>query len=231
MKTRSSRLLAALLCGLFALAAHAKAADGFKPLFNGRNLDGWTGINGDTSSYYVEDGVLICREDGKKFLYSNKQYANFVLRFEVKLDKGGNNGIGIRAPMNRLTHVEGMEIQIIDDPFYIRGIPKPDKKPEDWTKVESYQRYGSIYGVVPAKTGHLKPAGEWNVQEIVCDGRRVKVTLNGAVIVDANLDQVKPLDKLEHPGLKNTTGHIILCAHGNYGAKVYFRNMQIKELP
>ena len=233
MKTlRSFASKSALLVSLLALfLVPGRAQDGFIPLFNGRNLDGWTGLNGNTTSYYVKDGVLICREDGKNFLYSEKQYANFVLRFEVKLDRGGNNGIGIRAPMNRRPHVEGMEIQIIDDPFYVRGIPKPNKKPEEWTKVESYQSYGSIYGVVPAKPGHLKPAGEWNVQEILCDGRRVKITLNGAVIVDANLDQVKPLDKLDHPGLQNKAGHIILFAHGDYGAKVYFRNMIIKELP
>jgi hypothetical protein len=123
-----------------------------------------------------------------------------------------------------------MEIQLIDDPYYTRGIPKPNKKPEEWTKVESYQRHGSIYGVVAAKPGHLKPAGQWNEQEIVCDGRRVKVTLNGAVIVDADLDRVKPVDGLDHPGLTSPRGHLVLCAHGDYGAKVYFRSLRLKEL-
>ena len=225
----SKSALLVFLLSLFVLPG--RAADGFTPLFNGRNLDGWTAIGGDTSSYYVENGLLICRGDGRKFIFSEKQYANFILRFDVKLDAGGNNGIGLRAPMNRHTHVEGMEIQIIDDPYYVRGIPKPNKKPADWTKFESYQRYGSIYGVVPARTGHLKPAGEWNQEEIVCNGRQVKVTLNGTIIVDANLDQVKPIDGLAHPGLSKSSGHLVLCAHGDYGAKVYFRNLQIKELP
>lgn len=208
----------------------ALAADGFTPIFNGRNLDGWTALGGDTSSYFVEDGQLICKGDGRKFIFSEKEYANFVLRFEFKMDPGGNNGIGVRAPMNRRTHVEGMELQIIDDPYYARGIPKPNKKPGEWTKLEPYQRHGSIYGVVPAKPGHLKPAGQWNEQEIICDGRRVKITLNGAVIVDADLDRVKPIDGLDHPGLNRASGHLVLCAHGDYGAKVYFRNLRLKEL-
>lgn len=206
------------------------AEEGFVPLFNGKNLDGWQGLNGDTSSYYVKDGLLICKGDGRKMIFSAKQYANFILRLEVKLDPGGNNGVGIRTKLSRRPDLEGMEIQIIDTPYYSRGIPKPNKEPKDWTKLKDYQYYGSIYGVVPAKSGHLKPAGEWNQEEIVCDGRRVKVTLNGAVIVDADLDKVKPVDGEKHPGLENILGYIALCAHGDYGAQVYFRNMRIKEL-
>jgi len=228
---RSLPALCLFATGLALAATSAPAGEaGFTPIFNGRTLDGWVGLGGDTSSYYVQDGQLICKGDGRKFIFSEEQYANFILRFEFKLDPGGNNGIGIRAPMSRRPHVEGMEIQIIDDPYYVRGIPKPDKKPADWTKVEAYQRHGSIYGVVAAKPGHLKPAGQWNQQEIVCDGRRVKVTLNGVVIVDAHLDQVKPVDGLEHPGLKNERGHLVLCAHGDYNSQVYFRNMRLKEL-
>ena len=70
-----------------------------------------------------------------------------------------------------------------------------------------------------------------NDQEIVCDGRHVRVTLNGVVIVDADLDKVQPIDGHEHPGLTYVKGHIGLHAHGNYGAKVYLRNLRVKELP
>lgn len=206
------------------------AEEGFVPLFNGKNLDGWQGLGGDTSSYYVKDGLLICKGDGRKMIFTDKQYANFVLRVDVKLDPGGNNGVGIRAKLGRRPDLEGMEIQIIDTPYYSRGIPKHNKEPKDWVKLKDYQTYGSIYGLVPAKPGHLKPAGEWNQEEIVCDGRRVKVTLNGAVIVDADLDKVTPLDGEKHPGVTYALGYIALCAHGDYGAQVYFRNLRIKEL-
>jgi hypothetical protein len=123
-----------------------------------------------------------------------------------------------------------MEIQVLDDPYYDRGIPREGKDPKEWTPLKDYQHHGSIYGVVPAKTGHLKPAGQWNQEEIICEGYHLKVTLNGVVIVDAELDKVKPIDGHEHPGLLYTKGHIGLHAHGNYGAKVYFRNLRIKEL-
>lgn len=70
-------------------------------------------------------------------------------------------------------------------------------------EARGYAVFGSICGVVPAKTGHLKPNGQWNTEEIFCVGRRVKVTLNGTVIVDANLDLIgkKTIDGANHPGL------------------------------
>ena len=213
-------------------AVAASSKPGFVPIFNGRNLDGWQGIGGDTTSYFLNDeGELVCNETGKVHIFTVKEYANFVLRLEIKLDPGGNNGIGIRTKVSKQPHLEGSEIQVLDDPYYVRGLPREGKDPKTWVPLKNYQHHGSIYGVVPARPGHLKPAGEWNQQEIVCDGRRVKITLNGVVIVDANLAEVKPIDGLVHPGLNYTQGHIGLHAHGNYGAKVYFRNLRIKELP
>ena len=105
---------------------------------------------------------------------TTKEYGDFVLRLEFKLDKAANNGVAVRAPFEGDPAFVGMEIQVIDTP--------------NWKNLKPWQVHGSIYGVVPAKTGHLKPAGEWNSEEIVCQGRSVKVTLNGVAIVDANLD-------------------------------------------
>jgi hypothetical protein len=199
----------------------AEAAEGFQPIFDGKSLDGWVGLKDDTSSYYVRDGLLICTKTGNVHIFTKKEYANFILRLQIKLDPGGNNGIGIRTQISDAPHIEGMEIQVLDDSYYEDGDP---------IKLKDYQHHGSIYGVVPAKTGHLKPVGQWNDEEIICDGRRVKVILNGTVIVDADLDKVKPLDDSDHPGLKYTKGRIGLHAHGNYGAEVFFRNLRVKEL-
>ncbi len=198
-----------------------EVSDGFVAIFDGRSLAGWVGLDGDTSSYYVKDGMLICKATGKKHLFTEDKYANFVLRLQIKMDPGGNNGIGIRTRIDKAPHLYGMETQVLDDAYYADGDP---------IELKDYQHHGSIYGVVPAKTGFLRPAGEWNDQEISCDGRRVKVTLNGSVIVDADLDEVKPLDHQEHPGLRYEDGHISLHAHGNYGAEVFFRNLRVKRL-
>jgi hypothetical protein len=195
--------------------------DGFVPIFNDRSLDGWVGLDGDTSSYYVDDEMLVCTATGKKHLFTENKYDNFVLRLQIKLDPGGNNGVGVRTRIDKAPHLYGMEIQVLDDSYYADADP---------IKLKDYQHHGSIYGVVPAKTGHLKPPGQWNDEEIVCDGRRVTVRLNGAVIVDADLDVVKPLDQKEHPGLAYENGRISLHAHGNYGAKVFFRNLRVKQL-
>jgi hypothetical protein len=183
--------------------------EGFVSLFNGKNLDGW---QGSTNGYTAEDGLLICQEKGGGTLLTKKEYADFVFRFEFKLEPAANNGVAIRTPLGCNPAYCGMEIQILDSQ-YKGALP--------------WQAHGSIYGVVPAKTGFLKPAGQWNCEEIRCDGRRVTVTLNGEVIVDANLDEVKPVDGHEHPGLKQEKGYIGFLGHGD---RIEFRNIRIKEL-
>jgi hypothetical protein len=208
-----------LLCSVPALVSAAglseeEARDGFVQLFDGTSLDGWTG---NVKGYTIRDGAMICKPGGN--LYTEKEYDNFVFRFEFKLPPGGNNGVGIRTPMNGNAAYHGMEIQILDDGH---------KKYAGWLK--DYQTHGSIYGVVPAKRGHLKPAGEWNTEEILADGPHVKVTLNGVVIVDADLSEIDPNDTIDgrhHPGLHNKKGHVGFLGHGD---PVEFRNVRIKEL-
>jgi hypothetical protein len=206
------------LVPFLALAACFAADEpGFVPIFNGKNLSGWT-IRGQFGpGYVVEDGKIVCPADGGGNLFTEKEYANFILRFEFKLEEASNNGIGIRAPYEGDAAYKGMEIQILDHdaPVY-RG------------KLRPAQYHGSIYDVVAAKTGYLKPTGEWNVEEIIADGRHIKVTLNGTVIVDARLDEVTdPAVLKKHPGLARTTGHIGLLGHHS---RVEFRNMRVKEL-
>lgn len=189
---------------------------GFGSLFNGKDTTGWIG---NTKGYVAQpDGSLACEPDkGHGNLLTEKEYANFILRFEFKLTPGANNGLGIRAPAEGDAAYAGMELQILDDGA------------EQYKDLQPWQFHGSIYNVVPAKRGHLKPVGEWNSQEVVADGRHIKVTLNGAVIVDANLDDVKDPETLKkHPGLANTKGHIGFLGHGS---PLSFRNIRIKELP
>ena len=189
-----------------------EAADGFVSLFDGKTHEGW---QGDTKGYPIENGILICAPGGK--LMTEKEYADFQFRFEFKLPPGGNNGVGIRAPLEGNAAYNGMEIQILYDGH---------KKYEGWLK--DYQHHGSIYGVVPAKTGHLKPSGEWNAEEIIADGSHIKITLNDQVIVDADLSKIeKTMDGKEHPGLQNEKGHIGFLGHGD---RVEFRNIRIKVL-
>ncbi|HYA48495.1 MAG TPA: DUF1080 domain-containing protein, partial [Burkholderiales bacterium] len=89
---------------------------------------------------------------------------------------------------------------------------------------------GSVYGVVPALRGVLRPVGEWNTEEITARGRRVTVTVNGMRLVDADLDQAASagtIDHRDHPGLARDRGHIGFLGHGSV---VEFRNIRVREL-
>jgi len=188
---------------------------GFIPLFNGRDLNGWVGA---TDGYGVEDGVLYAKSESGGNLYTAKEYGDFVLRFEFRLTPGANNGLGIRAPLTGNAAYEGMELQILDN------------SADRYKNLKPYQYHGSVYGVVSAKRGHLRPVGEWNEQEVTCVGRQIRVVLNGATIVDADLDEVSEggtLDGQPHPGLERATGHIGLLGHGS---RVEFRALRIKPL-
>jgi len=196
--------------------AFGQAEAGFQPLFNGHNLDGWKLVGRSGPGYIVEGDRVVCPPNGGGNLFTEKEYANFVLRLEFKLSPGGNNGIGLRAPLEGDAAYQGMEIQVLDD-------PAPQYK-----DILPGQHCGSIYGVFPAKQGALKPAGEWQTYEITARGRRVSINLNGTMVVDADLDTVKDESVLkQHPGLARTTGHIGFLGHRSH---VEFRNIRIKEL-
>lgn len=206
-----------LLFPLLALSAQTGKEKGFTPLFNGKDLSGWQLVSGHGPGYVVRDGVLVCPADGGGNLYTQKEYANFSLRFEFKTAPGGNNGVGIRTPLEGDAAYVGMEIQILDDQHErYKG------------KIKSEQHHGSVYDVIPARTGFLKPAGEWNEEEITAHGSRIRVKLNGVIILDADLDMVQEEAVLKkHPGLKRKSGHIGLLGHGSL---VEFRNIRIRTL-
>jgi hypothetical protein len=201
---------------------------GYHPLFNGKDLAGWTyaktpeGKDMKAGAGYRirEDGVIYCTaEDGGR-LFTEKEYSDFSLKFEFKLTENANNGIAIRASNTGNPAYRGMEIQVLDDSGPKYHTPNKEIRPA--------QYHGSVYDIVPAKQGHQKSVGEWNDEEIIANGRHIKVILNGATIVDTNLDDVKDEAILaKHPGIKYPSGHIGLLGHG---AALEFRNFRIKEL-
>ena len=185
-----------------------EAAD-WQDLFNGKDLSGWAG---DTSGYVVKDGVLICQPGGKN-LETAKDYGDFAFSFEFKMQESANNGIGIRVPAGGHAAGDGLEIQILDNEGKIYGGEAiVDGKPRKLSWLKPWQVHGSVYGHVPAKTGYLKPVGEWNEQTIVAIEDHIMVILNGAVIVDAFLEEQAPLEK-GFNGRKNRTGRISLAGH------------------
>jgi hypothetical protein len=218
---------------LASMPAAPRAQDqGFTTLFNGKDLTGWIygrraggAENRSGKGYQVENGVLFTTKEDGGNLYTEKEYSDFVLRFDVKLTENANNGIGIRAPLEGDAAYVGIEIQVLDDGG------------SQYKSLQPAQYHGSIYQMFPAERGHQKPVGEWNSEEITVKGREITVKLNGATITKGNLDDVKdPALLSKHKdmskpegsrGIANTKGHVGFLGHG---ARVEFRNIRIKEL-
>jgi HEAT repeat protein len=191
--------------------------EGFISLFNGINLEGW---QGNTTDYIAKNGEMLVRpsQGGHGNLYTDKEYSDFIFRFEFQLTPGANNGLGIRAPLTGDAAYSGIELQILDNTAPI------------YANLKEYQYHGSVYGVIPAKRGFLKPVGQWNEQEVVVKGTHITVTLNGTVILDGDTAEASKngtKDGREHPGLKLKKGYIGFLGHGS---ELKFRNIRIKEL-
>lgn len=189
-------------------------SNGFELLFDGKEVskDIWVGAE----RYKVVDGAMVCDPGGN--IVTKKEYKDFVLRFEFKLPKAGNNGVGIRTKPNADAAYNGFEIQILDD------------MDERYKNLQPWQAHGSVYRFVPAKKGSLRPVGEWNREEIIVYGNKIKVVCNRQVILDADLTEFidgtkKPLDGKEHKF--NEVGAIGFLGHGD---PVAFRSIRVKEL-
>jgi hypothetical protein len=188
---------------------------GFDTLFNGKDFDGWDGA---VASYEVRDGAIVCKPKKGGILYTKPEYDDFVARLEFKLPPGGNNGLAIRYPGGPGdTAYDGMcELQVLDD---------PDPK---YKRLDPRQAHGSAYGMVAAHRGYLRPAGQWNYQEVTVKGPTIKVELNGTRILDCDLSKVTEfMGNRPHPGKDRASGHFGFAGHND---PVAFRNIQIKRL-
>ena len=144
-------------------------------LFDGTSLDKWTG---NKEAYRIEDNMIVIDPDRGSSggnLYTKDEFSDFIFYFEFQLTPGANNGLGIHAPLEGDAAYLGKEIQILDNTA------------EKYAGLKDYQYHGSVYGILPAKRGFLNPVGEWNEEEVHVQGNRVKVILNGTIILDGDL--------------------------------------------
>ena len=187
------------------MAGSAVAADGFKPLFNGKDLTGWKLRRPDGyASWSVKDGVLVNDAPAGKHgtdLVSEEKFGDFVLRYEYKIAKGANSGVYLRGRI---------EIQVLDD--YERARP---------TKGGN----GAIYNTAPVAKFASKPADAWQTAEATIKGDKVTVILNGEKVHDnVTVDKATggELDKnMDQPGP--------IMLQGDHGS-ISFRKIEIKEL-
>lgn len=185
--------------------------DGWVALFNGKDLSGWT----TTGNWLVEeDGVLAIKprpgEEGWQrfddYIYTEKQYGDYILDLEFKIPPKGNSGVFVRIEDKKEPVETGIEVQILDS----YGVEK---------ELGHHDNGGVIRTVGPRKN-MSKPAGEWNRMTVTCKGHHMKVNLNGEDIVDIQLDETPMKDR-------PLQGYIALQDHG---LPLWFRNIKIKEL-
>ena len=187
---------------------------GFMSLFNGRDLTGWAG---PVDEYEVRDGAICCRPGKGGTIYYNQVYADFIVRLEFKLPKGGNNGLAIRYPGHGDTAYVGMcEVQVLDD------------TDSQYDHLDPRQYCGSVYGMVAAHREFLRPVGQWNYEQVTVKGSKIKVELNGATIVDTDVSTVTEfMHNSAHPGKDRTSGFFGFAGHND---PVMFRHIRLKPL-
>jgi hypothetical protein len=138
------------------------------------NLDGW---QGNSTDYFADNGEIIVQpaRGGHGNLFTEKEYSDFIFRFEFQLTPGANNGLGIRAPLDGDAAYQGMELQILDDtaPIYA-----------NWRNTSTTDRFMELY--LP-KEGILNLLENGMKRRSWLQGSKIKITLNGTVIVDGDL--------------------------------------------
>ena len=199
---------------LLALGAHAEEK-GFKPIFNGKDLTGWAG---PVQNYQAVDGTLRCKPGKGGTIYTTEVYGDFVVRMEILLPKGGNNGLAIRYPGKGDTAYLGMcELQVLDDTA------------KKYAKLHPAQYHGSAYAMAPAARGFQRPVGGWNFQEVTVFGTKIRVELNGTLILNTDLAKVEePMYNLpKFKGRLRKSGYFGFAGHGD---AVSFRNVSLRKL-
>jgi hypothetical protein len=196
----------------------SRGHDGFKPIFNGKNLDGWAG---PLDAVQIKDNAIVWQAGKGGVVYWNEDLKDFQARLMFKVPKAGNNGLAIRYPGSGDVAYVGMcELQVLDENYEIN---KP-------ATIDPQQAHGSAYGMAAAARGYQHALGEWNFQEVTVKGSTIKVELNGTVILDTDLSKATINEKvLKRPqiGRDRTNGFFGFAGHND---PVSFKDVAIKKL-
>jgi 3-keto-disaccharide hydrolase len=195
----------------------AFAAGPWRPLFNGRNLDGWAVADaGGRPAFTVENGAIRTQPGRGLLWYTREKIGNATLRVIYRMSAGnGNSGIFVRIPAppndENFAINHGIEVQI-------------DDRDNDWHCT------GVLYSMTRALARPAKPPGEWNTMDITLQGLRTIVRLNGVQVTD--YDGVSPVPPGTFPweperGPRPESGYIALQHHDDK-AVIYFREISVR---
>ena len=181
---------------------------------DGGSPEPWMGA---VNNYEFSDGTIQCKKGTGGTIYTEKEFADFAVRFEFKLPPGGNNGLAIRYQGSGNPAYDAMcELQVLDNTA------------AKYENLDSRQYHGSAYGMVAAHRGFLRAPTEWNFQTVEVVGSTIRVELNGTVILDADLASITEyMADTNHPGKDLTRGYFGFAGHID---PVIFRNILIKDL-
>jgi WD40 repeat protein len=203
-------LLISVACPALGTAAADDTTDGFRPLFNGRDLRGWTFL-GLGSDWFVGGGALRTSGSPRGWLLTDSEFDDFELRLEYRLSARADSGVLIRGARGGDPSRGGIEIQILDDGAY------SSLSPTSYT--------GAVYSLAAPSRRATKATGEWNAMRIVANGRRINVFVNNNQVVDANLNDYS--DQLaQKPWLTRNRGFVGLQS---WNGKIEFRNINIRS--
>lgn len=211
----SVTVLAAALCMITAMAVRAeeggKTAAGFVPLFDGKSLNGWKKSEENPGSLKVEDGMIVVDGPRAHLFYVGDlaPFKNFHFITEVKTTPGSNSGLYFHTR------------------YQAEGWPKYGHECQVNVTHTDPKRTSSLYSVVNIPDPPVKD-NEWYTQEIIVEGHRVRLILNGQTMVDYTEPADKPAES-EQFERRLGEGTFAIQAH-DPDSKVYFRNMRVKKL-
>ncbi|MCW9707026.1 3-keto-disaccharide hydrolase [Fodinibius salsisoli] len=201
-----------------------EAVPSFKPLFNGKNLDGFVDVNTSEDTWWVEDGILKATGQPIGVIRTEKQYQNFILDVEWRhMEPGGNSGVFVWAngtPHEDNPYPKGMEVQMLDTQWaeihdrpieYVHGHLFPAMNLEGTIPDNPSEIEGRSY----ALENRVNATGEWNRYIVVCVDGTIKLSVNGKFV----------------NGIRSTKRKKGYICPESEGAEVHFRKMDIMELP
>jgi hypothetical protein len=224
---------------LISACSTAIAADTWIDLFNGKNLDGWV-QRGGVATYKVEDGAIVgtsTMNTPNTFLCTPRDYSDFILEYEFKIDPRLNSGVQIRSQsFSSPTELvwEGKKITIPADRVHGYQIEiDPDPKKDRWWAGGIFDEARRAWLFPGALGGNAKQftdqgrklfkQGDWNKVRVEAIGNSIKTTLNGTPCASIT-------DSLTPAGFIALQVHSIGKDEATNGSQVSWRNLRIQEV-
>jgi hypothetical protein len=198
----------------------------YRDLFNGKDLNGWVNVNTAADTWQIENGMLMCTGHPIGVMRTVKQYENFLLHVEwMHTEPGGNSGMFLWSgprPNPDSPFPDGVEVQMLE-------LEWPELHKRNGVTPPLAYVHGELFGVGNTKTtpdnprgprsmsieNRCKGRGEWNTYDVVAVDGVIKLSVNGKFV----------------NGISRTTQKKGYICMESEGAKIYFRNIRILELP